>query len=82
MNSVLLHQNSGIMQRLLLTENGRALETKPGSFSMVLNEPIGVAGIIAPLEFAYRSHGAFTGAGPGRRLYGDNKNAFPNRTGQ
>jgi betaine-aldehyde dehydrogenase len=33
---------------LVLTEYGRALETKPGSFSMVLAEPIGVAGIIAP----------------------------------
>jgi betaine-aldehyde dehydrogenase len=33
---------------LTLTNNGRALETKPGSFSMVLSEPIGVAGIIAP----------------------------------
>lgn len=31
-----------------LTEYGRAMETKPGSFSMVLKEPIGVAGIIAP----------------------------------
>lgn len=33
---------------LTLTEYGRAMETKPGSFSMVLSEPIGVAGIIAP----------------------------------
>jgi betaine-aldehyde dehydrogenase len=33
---------------LALTQYGRALETKPGSFSMVLSEPIGVAGIIAP----------------------------------
>jgi betaine-aldehyde dehydrogenase len=33
---------------LSLTEYGRALETKPGAFSMVLSEPIGVAGIIAP----------------------------------
>jgi betaine-aldehyde dehydrogenase len=33
---------------LALTGYGRALETKPGSFSMVLGEPIGVAGIIAP----------------------------------
>jgi betaine-aldehyde dehydrogenase len=33
---------------LTLTDYGRALETKPGSFSMVLGEPIGVAGIIAP----------------------------------
>jgi betaine-aldehyde dehydrogenase len=33
---------------LTLAEYGRALETKPGSFSMALNEPIGVAGIIAP----------------------------------
>ena len=33
---------------LALTEHGRALETKPGSFSMVLSEPIGIAGIIAP----------------------------------
>ncbi|WP_136669239.1 aldehyde dehydrogenase family protein [Flavobacterium sp. H122] len=33
---------------LTLSENGRALETKPGSFSMVLAEPLGVAGIIAP----------------------------------
>ena len=33
---------------LALTEYGRALETKPGSFSMVLSDPIGVAGIIAP----------------------------------
>ncbi|RKE57095.1 aldehyde dehydrogenase family protein [Sphingobacterium detergens] len=31
-----------------LTEFGRALETKPGKFSMVLAESIGVAGIIAP----------------------------------
>ena len=30
---------------LALTEYGRALETKPGSFSMVLSDPIGVAGI-------------------------------------
>lgn len=33
---------------LTLSEHGRALETKPGSFSMVLAEPVGVAGIIAP----------------------------------
>src|SRR5215207_6689924 len=33
---------------LSLTEYGRALETRPGSFSMLLMEPIGVAGIIAP----------------------------------
>lgn len=33
---------------LALTRYGRAMETKPGTFSMVLNEPIGVAGIIAP----------------------------------
>jgi betaine-aldehyde dehydrogenase len=33
---------------LALTEYGRALETKSGSFSMVLGEPLGVAGIIAP----------------------------------
>lgn len=33
---------------LTLSEHGRALETKPGSFSMVLAEPIGVAGIISP----------------------------------
>lgn len=33
---------------LVLSEYGRAMETKPGSFSMVLGEPIGVAGIIAP----------------------------------
>lgn len=33
---------------LALTDYGRAMETKPGSFSMVLSEPIGVAGIIAP----------------------------------
>ncbi|CAM3652005.1 aldehyde dehydrogenase family protein [Sphingobacterium prati] len=31
-----------------LTEFGRALETQPGRFSMLLAEPIGVAGIIAP----------------------------------
>ncbi|MGY0036497.1 aldehyde dehydrogenase family protein [Pedobacter sp. NJ-S-72] len=31
-----------------LTQTGRALETKPGSYSMVLTEAIGVAGIIAP----------------------------------
>lgn len=31
-----------------LTQTGRALETVPGSFSMVLTEAIGVAGIIAP----------------------------------
>lgn len=33
---------------LVLTQSGRALETSAGSFSMVLEEPIGVAGIIAP----------------------------------
>jgi len=33
---------------LALTQYGRAMQTKPGSFSMVLGEPIGVAGIIAP----------------------------------
>ena len=33
---------------LALTEFGRALETKPGSFSMLLSEAVGVAGIIAP----------------------------------
>ncbi|MBE9583279.1 aldehyde dehydrogenase family protein [Mucilaginibacter sp. JRF] len=33
---------------LVLTQSGRALETSPGSFSMVLEEPVGVAGIIAP----------------------------------
>jgi betaine-aldehyde dehydrogenase len=32
----------------VLTEYGRALETKHGSFSMVLAGPIGVAGIIVP----------------------------------
>ncbi|MCF6406233.1 aldehyde dehydrogenase family protein [Chitinophaga filiformis] len=33
---------------LVLTQSGRALETQPGAFSMVLEEPVGVAGIIAP----------------------------------
>lgn len=33
---------------LVLTQSGRALETSAGTFSMVLEEPIGVAGIIAP----------------------------------
>jgi betaine-aldehyde dehydrogenase len=33
---------------LALMQYGRAMETKPGSFSMMLIEPIGVAGIIAP----------------------------------
>lgn len=33
---------------LALTQYGRAMETKAGSFSMVLTEPIGVAGIITP----------------------------------
>ncbi|RWY46078.1 aldehyde dehydrogenase family protein [Mucilaginibacter gilvus] len=33
---------------LTLTSSGRALETSPGSFSMVVSQPIGVAGIIAP----------------------------------
>lgn len=33
---------------LVRTEYGRALEPKPGSFSMVLRQPMGVAGIIAP----------------------------------
>ncbi|MGH1517833.1 aldehyde dehydrogenase family protein [Chryseobacterium sp. JK1] len=32
----------------VLTQSGRALETKPGSYSMVITEAIGVAGIIAP----------------------------------
>ncbi len=31
-----------------LTQTGRALETKPGAYSMVLTEALGVAGIIAP----------------------------------
>ena len=33
---------------LALTEHGRALEAKPGCFSMVLTEALGVAGIIVP----------------------------------
>lgn len=33
---------------LARTEYGRAAEPKPGSFSMVLREPMGVAGIIVP----------------------------------
>ncbi|SEK90206.1 aldehyde dehydrogenase family protein [Olivibacter domesticus] len=33
---------------LVLTHSGRALESRPGAFSMVLEEPMGVAGIIAP----------------------------------
>ncbi|MCH7395826.1 aldehyde dehydrogenase family protein [Acinetobacter dispersus] len=33
---------------LTLTEYGRAIEPKPGSYSMVLREPMGVAGIIVP----------------------------------
>lgn len=33
---------------LVLTQSGRALETSAGSFSKVLEEPIGVVGIIAP----------------------------------
>ncbi len=33
---------------LTLTEYGRALEPKPGSYSMVLREPMGVSGIIVP----------------------------------
>lgn len=33
---------------LALTQYGSAMETKAGSFSMLLTEPIGVAGIIAP----------------------------------
>ncbi|NUG51962.1 aldehyde dehydrogenase family protein [Acinetobacter lactucae] len=32
----------------VLTEYGRALEPKAGSFSIVLREPMGVAGVIAP----------------------------------
>ncbi|KMQ65252.1 aldehyde dehydrogenase [Chryseobacterium angstadtii] len=32
----------------VLTQHGRALETSPGSFSVVLTEAIGVAGVIAP----------------------------------
>ena len=33
---------------LVRTEYGRALEPKPGSFSIVLRQPMGIAGIIAP----------------------------------
>ena len=33
---------------LTRTEYGRALEPKPGSFSMVIRQPMGVAGIIVP----------------------------------
>lgn len=33
---------------LAMTEYGRALEPKAGSFSIVLREPMGVAGVIAP----------------------------------
>ncbi|WP_252718658.1 MULTISPECIES: aldehyde dehydrogenase family protein [unclassified Acinetobacter] len=33
---------------LTLTEYGRALEPKPGSYSMVIREPMGVSGIIVP----------------------------------
>ncbi len=33
---------------LTLTEYGRALEPKPGCYSMVLREPMGVSGIIVP----------------------------------
>jgi len=33
---------------LAITQYGRAMETRPGSFSTVLTEPIGVAGIIVP----------------------------------
>jgi len=33
---------------LAVTSSGRALETSPGIFSMVVSQPIGVAGIIAP----------------------------------
>lgn len=33
---------------LTMTEYGRALEPKAGSFSIVLREPMGVAGVIAP----------------------------------
>jgi len=33
---------------LTLSEQGRALETRPGAYSMVVAEPVGVAGIIVP----------------------------------
>jgi betaine-aldehyde dehydrogenase len=33
---------------LALTDHGRALEPRPGSLSMVLRQPVGVAGIIVP----------------------------------
>ncbi len=33
---------------LALTESGRALEVKPGLYSMTLRQPAGVAGVIAP----------------------------------
>ncbi|MFE5857056.1 aldehyde dehydrogenase family protein [Streptomyces sp. NPDC056500] len=33
---------------LALTESGRAVEVKPGLYSMTLRQPVGVAGVIAP----------------------------------
>lgn len=33
---------------LALTDHGRALEVRPGQFSMILRQPIGVAGVIVP----------------------------------
>ena len=40
---------------LALTDFGRAMETSPGRYTTVLREPIGVAGIIAPVELAHRA---------------------------
>jgi betaine-aldehyde dehydrogenase len=52
---------------LALTDTGRAAETAPGSYSRVLKEPIGVAGVIvpwnSPLFLAARSLGPALAAG-------------------
>ena len=47
---------------LALTEHGRAVEPIPGALSVVLRQPMGVAGIIAPVELARDPDDPVTGA--------------------
>jgi hypothetical protein len=52
-----------------LLESGRDVTLKPGSISLILRQPMGVAGIITPREFARGADNPFAGAGARRRLH-------------
>jgi acyl-CoA reductase-like NAD-dependent aldehyde dehydrogenase len=50
---------------LALTDYGRATEVDNESLSIVIRQPVGVAGVVAPLEFAHRAGYSLPCAGLG-----------------